>query len=155
MYDYSYVASDYARTATATDYAALGGILGVFAGFAMFMMVLSLIVGVLTIIANWKLFTKAGEKGWKSIIPIYNVVTLFRISGLSGWWVLGYLAAVIPVIGWFAVLGLTIYAMYNLAKAFGKDGAFTVGLVLLNTIFIMILAFGSSEYQLPKDAETI
>ena len=25
----------------------------------------------LQIIANWRIFTKAGEAGWKSIIPIY------------------------------------------------------------------------------------
>lgn len=157
MYDYSYLASDYARTATAADYAALGGIMGVFAGFAMFMIVFSAIIGILTIIANWKVFTKAGEKGWKSLIPIYNVVTLFRVAGLSGWCVLGYLAAIIPVIGPFIALGLTIYLMINLAKAFGKDGGFAVGLILLNTIFIMILAFGSAEYQLNKkeDAEVI
>ncbi len=155
MYDYSYLASDYARTATAADYAALGGLAGVFAGFAMFMVVFAMIVGILTIIANWKLFTKAGEAGWKSIIPIYNMVTLFKIAGLSGWCVLGYLAAIIPVIGPLVVLGLTIYLMINLAKAFGKEGGFAVGLILLNTIFIMILAFGSAEYQLDKkdDAE--
>lgn len=75
---------------------------------------------------------------------------LFKIAGLSPLWVLGYLASVIPVVGYIAVLGLTIYLMNNLAKAFGKDSAFTVGLVLLNTIFMMILAFGKSEYQLNK-----
>ena len=26
----------------------------------------------LQIIANWRIFTKAGESGWKSIIPIYG-----------------------------------------------------------------------------------
>ena len=44
--------------------------------------------------------------------------------------------------------------MVNLAKAFGKDGGFAVGLILLNTIFIMILAFGSAEYQLNKKEDT-
>ena len=27
---------------------------------------------IILVIANWKIFTKAGEAGWKSIIPIYN-----------------------------------------------------------------------------------
>ena len=27
----------------------------------------------LQIIANWRIFTKAGEDGWKSIIPIYGL----------------------------------------------------------------------------------
>ena len=43
--------------------------------------------------------------------------------------------------------------MVKLAKAFGKGDGFAVGLILLNTIFIMILAFGSSEYQLNNSSE--
>lgn len=156
--DYSYMASDYARaysTMPVEEIETVGSaVLGVFAGVAAVMSIFAIIVGVLTIIANWKIFTKAGEKGWKSLIPIYNTVTLFKIAGLSPLWIFGYFASIIPVIGWIAVLGLTIYLMYNLAKAFGKDSAFTVGLVLLNTIFMMILGFGKSEYQLNKTEAT-
>ncbi len=111
-----------------------------------------LVVFVITIIAEWRIFTKAGEAGWKSLIPIYNAVVLFKIAGLSPLWVLGYLAAVIPVVGAFVALGITIYLMLNLAKAFGKSTGFAVGLILLNTIFILILGFGSAEYQLEKKA---
>lgn len=152
--DYSYISPE-----SITPYSTMpideietvgSAVLGAVAGVAIVMLVIGLIVSVLTIIANWKIFTKAGEKGWKCIIPIYNTVVLFKIAGLSPLWVLGYLTSVIPVIGYIAVLGLTIYLMYSLAKAFGKDGAFTVGLVLLNPIFLMILAFGKSEYQLNK-----
>ena len=109
-----------------------------------------LIILVLTIIAQWKLFEKAGEAGWKCLIPIYSTVVLFRIAGISPWWVLGYLAVIIPGIGGLITLGITIYAMIMLAKAFGKGAGFTVGLILLNTIFIMILGFGSSSYQLNR-----
>ena len=156
--DYSYLTSNYATTYAATsadEYAALGGLMvGTLAGVAMVIIVFAFVIGILTIIANWKLFTKAGQKGWKSIIPIYNTVILFRIAGVSPWLILAYFAAIIPGIGWLVVAALTIYLMYNLAKAFGKDGAFTVGLVLLNTIFMMILAFGKSEYQLNKTEVT-
>ena len=31
---------------------------------------------VLNIVANWKIFTKAGQAGWASIIPFYNTSTL-------------------------------------------------------------------------------
>ena len=154
MYDYSYLTSDYARTVTEADYAALGGVMGFLAGIAMFVTIFAAIIGILTIIAQWKLFTKAGEKGWKSLIPVYNMVVLFKISGLSGWLVLGYLAAIIPVIGPLVVLGITIYLMINLAKAFGKGNGFAFGLIILNTIFIMILAFGNAEYQLNKKDNT-
>ena len=30
---------------------------------------------------------------------------------------------------------------------FGKDGGFVAGLILLNPIFLLILAFGSAQYQ--------
>ena len=140
-------------TYSSADAVVAGGIMGALVNFLMTYAIIVFVIFILTIIANWVLFKKAGEKGWKSIIPIYNTVVLFKIAGISPWWVLGYLAAIIPVIGGLVVVGITIYAMINLAKAFGKGAGFTVGLILLNTIFIMILAFGSSEYQLNKTKE--
>ena len=117
---------------------------------SVFMALLAIMVNILvfTIIANWKIFTKAGEAGWKSLIPIYSSVILYRIAGISPWLILLYLLVWVPVIGPLISLGLTIYLMINLANAFGKSTGFAVGLILLNTIFIMILAFGNSEYQL-------
>ena len=57
-----------------------------------------------------------------------------------------YLTAIIPVVGYIAILVLSIVSMVKLGQAFGKSGGFIVGLVLLGPIFQMILAFGSSEY---------
>lgn len=34
----------------------------------------------LTILANWLMFRKAGEAGWKSIIPVYNTYTAYKIA---------------------------------------------------------------------------
>ena len=156
--DYSYLSPDYStayQTMPIEEIETLGNtVLGVFAGIAVIMAIVGSIVGIITIIANWKIFTKAGEKGWKSLIPVYNTVVLFKIAGISPLLIFVYFASAIPIVGWIAVFVLTIYLMHNLAKAFGKDSGFTVGLVLLNTIFIMILAFGKSEYQLNKTQET-
>ena len=140
--DYSYLTTD----SSMSDALAAGTIAGLVSTYIWIV----LIILVLTIIAQWKLFEKAGEAGWKCLIPIYSTVVLFRIAGISPWWVLGYLAAIIPGIGGLITLGITIYAMIMLAKAFGKGAGFTVGLILLNTIFIMILGFGSSSYQLNR-----
>ena len=148
--------SDALTSSTADIASQTGTILGVIATFGLVIGIIGLIISVLTIIANWKIFTKAGEKGWKSLIPIYGTVVLFRIAGVSPLLILGYLAAGIPVVGLLITLGITIYVYYKLAKAFGQDAAFTVGLVLLNTIFILILGFGKSEYQLNKNTtETV
>ena len=133
---------------SSTDAFATGTLAGMYTTY----LVVMLVVAVLTIIANWKIFTKAGEAGWKCLIPIYNIVVLFKIAGLSPLWVLGYLAAIIPVVGAFVAAGISIYLMISLGKAFGKSTGFIVGLVLLNTIFTLILGFGSSEYQLEKKA---
>lgn len=105
-----------------------------------------LIFTVLLIVAQWRLFSKAGEKGWKSLIPIYNMVTLYKIIGLSPWLLLVYLAAIIPVVGYIAIFVLSIVSMIKLGQAFGKSTGFIVGLVLLSPIFQLILGFGSSEY---------
>lgn len=52
---------------------------GVLGGMLATMMIVSLVVWVLLIIAHWKMFTKAGEPGWKSIIPIYSSYVLFKL----------------------------------------------------------------------------
>lgn len=56
-------------------------------------------------------------------------------------------SALMLVYGIFALV-LGIMYCVKLAKAFGKGGGFAVGLLLLAPIFIMILGFGSAEYQL-------
>ena len=147
-YDYYYPSSydyyDYGYTTTdASIFTALGTIFGAFLGVVL---VITTVIAILQLIGMWKVFTKAGEKGWKSLIPIYNVVVLFKISGLSPWLVLVYLVGIIPIIGTIACLALTVYQAYCLTKSFGKSGEFTIGLVLLPTIFYMILGFGKAEY---------
>lgn len=52
------------------------------------MLVVSLAMAVLQIIAQWKLFEKAGEHGWASLIPLYNYFVMTRIatgSNFLGW----------------------------------------------------------------------
>ena len=100
----------------------------------------SLLASILGIIAMWKIFTKAGEPGWAAIIPFYNVYTLFKITWGNGW---KFLLLLIPI----ANIVIMIITEVKLAKAFGKSNGFAVGLVLLSTIFMLILAFGSSEYK--------
>lgn len=128
------------------------------AGVTAFLGVYSVVliaIAVIQIVAQWKLFTKAGEKGWKSIIPIYNYVILFKISGLSPWLLFILLASVIPFVGWIAVVALMAVLAYKLAKSFGKDGGWAVGLYFLPSIFYMILAFGKSTYVGPGGESTV
>lgn len=101
---------------------------------------LSFAVAILGIVAMWKIFEKAGEPGWASIIPFYNIYVLFKITWGSGW---KFLLLLIP----FANIVIAIITMVKLAKAFGKSGGFAVGLIFLSIIFYCILAFDQSQYQ--------
>lgn len=151
-YDYSSYYSSYPSSYSNISTAAATTILGML----MVYLVIVLAIAIVQIIAMWKLFNKAGEKGWKSIIPIYNLVILFKISGLSPWLILVFFATIIPFIGWIAPIALNAVLSYKLAKSFGKDGGWAVGLYFLAPIFYMILAFGKSEYIGPDgEAKTV
>src|SRR5437870_12579967 len=41
-------------------------------------------VAVLALVAYWRIFDKAGQPGWASLIPIYNLVKLLQITDRSG-----------------------------------------------------------------------
>ncbi len=100
---------------------------------------------ILLIISLWKIFEKAGVEGWKALIPFYNGWVLAEIVGKPGW--VGLLLYV-PYINIIAML----YLYYLLAKSFGKDVLFALGLFFLPFIFFPILAFGDAQYQgPPKD----
>jgi hypothetical protein len=97
---------------------------------------------ILMIAACWKIFTKAGQPGWASIIPIYNLYIWCKIVGRPGWWILLML---IPVVNFIIAIILCI----DLAKSFGKGVGFGIGLLFLGIIFFPILGFGSAQYQGP------
>ena len=101
------------------------------------------IVSVLSIVALWKLFKKAGKPGWASIIPIYNIVVLFQIVNISPWLILLML---IPIVNFVVMLVLSIVVCSRLAKAYGKGTGFAIGLFFLYPIFILILGLGDSKY---------
>lgn len=53
---------------------------------------------------------------------------------------------VVSAITYIAMFVITIIYSIKLAKAFGRSGAFAVGLIFLPFIFQCILGFGKSEY---------
>ena len=105
--------------------------------------IFSFILGIATLIGMWKLFTKAGQPGWASIIPIYNTYILCKIVGKPGWWVLLFFIPLVNLI-------IAVILMVGLARSFGKGTGFGIGLVFLSFIFIPILGFGDATYQGPS-----
>ena len=123
------------------------------AGLMAFMGIFWLIwlaVVIVVLAGMWKIFTKAGQPGWAAIIPIYNIYILLQIVGRPTWWLALLLLAFIPVIGSFAVLAVMFVIYWDLAKSFGKDIGYAIGLVLLGVVFVPMLGFGSAQYIGPK-----
>ncbi|MBR2590055.1 MAG: hypothetical protein IKE65_03950 [Clostridia bacterium] len=103
----------------------------------------AIVMCVLTIVAEWKIFTKAGEAGWKSLIPFYNLYILCKLADGKG---VKFLLLLVPIVD------IVFYVMLSLklARAFGKDTAFAIGLIFLPNIFTLILGFGGMEYIGPN-----
>lgn len=138
MYGYDDMIELYGMSPSATEVSTMSTI------SIMVPTIISLIFGIITIVAMWKIFKKAGKPGWASIIPIYNAVVMFQICGMNPWLLL---LAIIPFLNFVTAPILSIIMNVNLAKKFGKGRGFAVGLIFLNFIFTLILAFGESEYQ--------
>ena len=114
--------------------------------------ILYLIVGVIVIAGIWRTFEKAGQPGWAAIVPFYNYYIMAKIGGVKNWWFI-----FIPILNIYILFVISI----AIAKAFGKDSGFGIGLALLGFIFYPMLGFGSSVYKgtdgsscLAKDIES-
>jgi hypothetical protein len=113
------------------------------AGSAFFWFV-SLAWLVLILVAGWKLYVKAGQAGWVSIIPILNVLGLLKIIHKPLWWIVLFIIPLVNVVAW-------IIAMSNLSKAFGRGLGTTLLLIFLTPIGYLLLGFGSDRYELQPD----
>ena len=130
--------------------------------------VISLVWYIIMVIANWRIFTKAGQAGWKSIIPILNTYVLFKIAWKTKmfWLMLVTLIAgsvcatmaqeqsndtlaIIGAVLTFVSCVIGIIDVHKLSKAFGHGLGFTLGLLFLSPIFTLILGLGSSRYRGP------
>ena len=75
-------------------------------GFLGTMLISIAVFYVFVVIAMWKIFTKAGIKGWKSLIPIYNLYCAYKMVGISPLWILWeFLAATAMSIALTVALG--------------------------------------------------
>jgi hypothetical protein len=101
--------------------------------------ILHIIIVLIIIVSLWNIFNKAGYKGWKAIIPIYNLYILQKIIQKPWWWII---LMFVPYVGIIWI----IYSTNLLAKRFNKKEYFTIGLIILPFIFYPILGFDTSKY---------
>ncbi len=159
---------------TTNGLAFAGGVVG---GMLATTVIIALAYYVLLVIAGWKVFEKAGEKGWKSLIPIYNTYIFYKIVGMKKWfWAILIASFVISFVttlmgqgtqiqdmntatgvGVFSVilttamfiLAFAVSVMYSLrtSRVFGHGYLFAFGLFFLSGIFLLVLGFGRSKYN--------
>ena len=111
-----------------------------------FSVVFSLFSGVISIVALWMLFSKAGEAGWKALIPFYNGYIEFKIVYGNGW---KFLLMLVPILG--EILCIALY--FRWAKVYGRSTGFAIANLFFTPITLLIMAFdGKSSYQGPEDA---
>ncbi len=97
---------------------------------------------IVAIIASmWKVFEKAGRPGWEAIVPVYNSYVLtVEIAKKEILWFILQLVPFVGVVAWIMVC-------IDLAKRFGKEAGYGVGLAFLPFVFFPMLAFSDAKYQ--------
>ena len=120
------------------------------------------------VIAYWRIFTKAGQPGWKSLVPVLSQYTAFK----AVWKPFMFFAMLIIVLAdllfitlaslfaeltfllmWLIMLtsaaAVVMYVAFThkLSRAFRHGVPFTAGLLLLQPVFLLVLAFGGAEYH--------
>ena len=94
-------------------------------------------LAILIVWISWfKIFSKAGEAGWKALIPLFNIFIYTKIVNKPIWWFIIYL--IIPI-GY-------ILSTFEVSRLFGKNLIFSIGLIFLPIIFYPLLAFGKAEF---------
>lgn len=108
--------------------------------FGLCFLVIELAILGLFIAGMWKIFAKAGQPGWMSLIPILNMYILVQISGREVLW---FVLLLVPCVN---IVALVLVWM-DVAKKFGQGPGFGLGLAFLPFIFAPILGFGSARYN--------
>ena len=130
-------------------------------------LIMCLLWYVIQLIADWKIFKKAGKPGWYSIIPLFNIMKEYEICWRMSVGVaylitlfIGVLISqiseppkILEVTGSLCTLiaTLTHFAQsYKLSKAFEHGFGFAVILIILGPLGRIILGFGNSKYIGPQ-----
>ena len=114
-------------------------------------------------LANYKMFKVAAGKTLKSIIiscnvrmapmRIEQVRELLKYDEMNLDEICSWVLCWAPAVNWILIIAqfvMNIIVLNDLAHTFGKESAYTIGLVLLGIVFWLMLGFGESE---PVDTE--
>ena len=119
----------------------------------------------------WRMFSKAGRRGWAAVIPLYRDIVRNEIAGVSVRWTYAqWVVYVIIVVGMYAtdmvfevlLLGWILLCVCNyftygpLLKAYGRNSGplHVLAAVLFPYIVFPQIGFRTCDTALPPDAES-
>lgn len=128
---------------------------GVFTGSNTFeYQLIGVVIYILILVANYKIFEKCGEKGWKGLIPIYSNYMEFKLFwGNTLYFWISLVCAVLTVVPIIRVIAyivefiIAVKLAFKMSYSFGHGIGFGLGLCCLPNIFTFILGFGESRYH--------
>ncbi|MCC3145295.1 DUF5684 domain-containing protein [Halanaerobium sp. Z-7514] len=85
-------------------------------------------------ICLWLLFIEAGEKGWKSLIPIYNIYIISKIADKPTWWLI---LLFIPIAN--VIIALILFV--NFIKKFNQPAWHAILLLFIPHLYVFYIAF--------------
>lgn len=104
------------------------------------MLILMFLFVIFEIVCMWKVYKKAGVPGWASIVPIYNIIVLFKLANIPMWM---FILLFIPLLNFYPM-----YLVYTaLADRLGKSRIYGILLLIIPVIIYPILAFSKSKLE--------
>ena len=113
----------------------------------------------------YKLFTKAGEAGWKGFVPVYNYYVALKLSWNTNiFWIYlaitivssilrqfeGFVATLGSVVGIAATIINLVHCL-KFSRAFQHGIGYALGLFFLEPIFLLIMGLGDTQYVGPQE----
>ena len=121
---------------------------------------------ILQVIGNWKILSKAGKPGWHCLVPILNIYEEYDVCWKGKYGIYYTLMSMATgIISFFTnsdettpwtyvltVLGILMFLLNliesnKLSKSYGRGIFFTLGLLIFNRVFRIILGVSSWEYR--------
>jgi signal peptidase I len=106
--------------------------------------ILTILFFLMSVAALYKIFQKAGRKGWESLIPMYNFWIWLKIIKKPAWW---YIFILVPYINVFVLLLMIV----EILKCFEKNGLAAQALSVLVPFFYLpwLAFFDKTPYTHP------
>ena len=104
---------------------------------------LFVVIFIYSVIITAFLFKKAGKPWFATFIPIYRYGIYLRLYNFSPWLLLLLL---VPIIGWLALIAISIVGKFELSKRFGHGAGFGIGLLLLPIVFKTYIVLSNDKF---------